>query len=101
MSHIPTDYDQDYAAMDLAGDSIPCTVCRNAPATDEDYCAACAELVAALDANEALSCADVIRILQDEVARRDIPLLQPITVRPVELNAKLWAEWRRIAEGIE
>jgi tRNA isopentenyl-2-thiomethyl-A-37 hydroxylase MiaE len=28
----------------------------------------------------------------------EIPVLEPITVRPVELNAVLWDEWKRIAE---
>jgi hypothetical protein len=27
-----------------------------------------------------------------------IPVLEPITVKPVELDALLWAEWKRIAE---
>jgi hypothetical protein len=103
MSNPPTDYDQDYALADLLGAPCLCEICKQECTLDGDnnYCTACQELVDALDANEALSCADVVRILQDEVARRDLPLLQPITVRPVELNAKLWAEWKRIAEGIE
>jgi hypothetical protein len=30
----------------------------------------------------------------------EIPVLEPITVRPVELNAALWQEWKRIAEKL-
>jgi hypothetical protein len=30
----------------------------------------------------------------------ELPLLEPITARPVELNAQLWAEWKRIAEKL-
>jgi hypothetical protein len=33
----------------------------------------------------------------DEAETVVIPILQPITVRPVELNAKLWAEWKAMA----
>jgi predicted amidophosphoribosyltransferase len=38
--------------------------------------------------------------LQDGKDEDDIPVLQPITVRPVELNAQLWSEWKRLAEKL-
>jgi len=34
----------------------------------------------------------------DELA--PLPVLKPIEVKPVELNAQLWAEWKRIAEKL-
>jgi hypothetical protein len=49
-----------------------------------DYCLACGELEAA----------------EEAAATVALPILQPIPERPVELNAVLWQEWKRLAEKL-
>ena len=97
MSFIPGDEYHLDPPFDWEGDGpILCVICKDAPATDDDYCAPCAALVAELDADVAMNCQEFEAALQVAVAaRRAFPILRPITVKPVELNAQLWAEVRR------
>jgi hypothetical protein len=79
----PDDYDQAWLEADRER-IVLCDDCKqDYPVDGDDVCAGC-------------------RILRDieETAEtvRDLPILKPIEQRPVELNAVLWREWRRISE---
>lgn len=59
-----------------------CEICQKSLSVEgRDYCLACAAIEDA-----------------EEAAARALPVLKPIEQRPVELDAKLWSEWKRIAE---
>jgi hypothetical protein len=83
--HIPDDYDQFYAELD-ARTEFPCEICGEACTLhgDNNYCDVCQERI---DREE-----------QEAETVRDLPILRPIEQRPVELNAVLWQEWKRLAE---
>jgi hypothetical protein len=86
---------------DLIAEPPLCVICKDAPATSDDYCAPCQALVDELDADVAMNCQEFEAALQVAVAaRRAFPILRPITVKPVELNAQLWAEVRRETEKL-
>jgi hypothetical protein len=76
MSHIPDDYDQFWSEFDNPPPAL-CELCGKAPMVDGfDYCAPC----------------------QAHVDRSELPMLEPIAVKPVELDAAKWAEWRAEAD---
>jgi hypothetical protein len=84
--HIPDDYDQFWSDFDQAK-FYRCERCHKSLAADgDDYCVGCR---AQIDHEESL-----------EETMPSIPVLQPIIERPVELNAQLWAEWKKIAERL-
>lgn len=80
MSYIPGDREDDTALSDLLAEHR-CELCGDECVLqgDNNYCSPCQDLV---DAEETA-----------ELSQLALPILQPITVRPVELNAELWAEW--------
>lgn len=69
---------------------------------DECRCEICGEVCELEgDANYCDSCeAQVDREESEAETVRDLPVLRPIPERPVELNAKLWSEWKRLAEKL-
>jgi hypothetical protein len=85
MSHIPDDYDQFYAELDAAEarGEAPCEICgkRCVLQGDNNYCVPCQRQVDLEEQN-----ADTVVI----------PILQPITIRPVEINHELFAAAKRI-----
>jgi hypothetical protein len=91
MSILDQDYDKFYAELDAreAAGIAPCEICGKPTKLygDANYCPQCQARVD-LEEQEA----DTVRAL---------PILQPITERPVELNAKLWAEWKSMAANIQ
>ena len=79
MSYIPGD--ERYDDLYFETPEVKCELCGE-PCTlhgDANYCDAC----------------------QRQVDLEEIPVLQPITVRPVELNADLWKEWIVDREELE
>lgn len=67
-------------------DEVCCEICGEACTLhgDNNWCDACQ--------------AKVDREEQEAETVRDLPILRPIAQRPVELNAVLWQEWKRLAE---
>jgi hypothetical protein len=97
----PYDLDAvDTSLAELLDEAPTCDLCRQfEPAPHDDYCAACRALMTRLDADEAVSCAAAVKIIEEELAARKerlrpLPVLEPITIKPVELDEKLWGEWR-------
>ena len=67
-------------------DEVCCEICGKACTLhgDNNWCDVCQERI---DREE-----------QEAETVRDLPILRPIEQRPVELNAVLWQEWKRLAE---
>jgi hypothetical protein len=102
----PYDLDAvDTSLAELLDETPTCDLCRQfEPAPHDDYCGACRALMTRLDADEAVSCAAAVKIIEEELqARKErlkpIPVLEPITIKPVELDAALWAGFKAEAQS--